>query len=275
MIPVYRRALTNLPRIRVLVGAIVLLGNLSCAPVLSRTTMISESVPSIRHDPDELFRNLVERSRHFGSLRSLATVHYSAWNGKANFQEAVLVQRPDRLRLETLSNLGAVLIVTAVDDEVVGFHPQESLFYRGRSSKENLLRYTRIPLELGEITSLLLGLPPMDPKSGWKAKGNALIWERSTGQSDAVLFDAALGVPVRWERLSADQEIELAANFSNYLPTPAGTFPLMIVLEAPRQQLRLQIRYQEPELNVSLPNSLFVQQKPDHVREVSLDSLGG
>lgn len=275
MITVYRRALTNLPRIRVLVGAIVLLGNLSCAPVLSRTTMISESVPSIRHDPDELFRNLIERSQHFGSLRSLATVHYSAWNGKANFQEAVLVQRPDRLRLETLSNLGAVLIVTAVDDEVIGFHPQEGLFYRGRSSKENLVRYTRIPLELEEITSLLLGLPPVDPKRGWKAKGNALIWERGGGQSDAVLFDPALGVPVRWERLSAGEKVELAANFSDYLPTSVGPFPLTIVLEAPRQQLRLQIRYQEPELNVSLPNALFVQTKPDHVREVPLDSLGG
>jgi len=273
--PSYQRGPSILLSISVIVSAASLLGNLSCAPILPRTTMISESAGSSRRDPAELFRNLAERADQFRSLRSLAKVNYSGSNGRANFQEAVLVQRPDRLRLETLSNLGAVLIVTASDDEVVGFHPQEGLFYRGRSSKENLLRYTQIPLELEEITSLLLGLPPVKAKGRWEGKGNSLIWESGGGNREAVLFDPALGVPVRWERLVAEKEIELAASFSDYLPTPAGPFPLTISLEAPAQQLRLQIHYQEPELNVSLPHALFVQEKPDHVREVPLDSQGG
>lgn len=275
MRPFCRRGPSTPLGISVIVSATILVGNSSCAPILPRTTVLFESATSSRRDPEELFRILAGRADQFRSLRSLAGVSYSGLNGRANFQEAVLVQRPDRLRLETLSNLVAVLVVTASDDELVGFHLQEGLFYRGRSSKENLLRYTQIPLELEEITSLLLGLPPVDRKGSWTARGNALIWERGEGKSDAVLFDPASGVPARWERLSAEKEIELAASFSDYLPTPAGPFPLTISLEAPAQQLRLQIHYQEPELNVSLPYDLFVQKRPDHAREVPLDSLGG
>ena len=50
-------------------------------------------------------------TEQFRSLRALAQVDYAGPEGKHGFQEAVLVQRPDRLRLETLTFLGAILIV--------------------------------------------------------------------------------------------------------------------------------------------------------------------
>jgi hypothetical protein len=67
----------------------------------------------------------------------------------------------------------------------------------------------------------------------------------------------------------------VSATFSDYSSTPAGLFPLRIVFEAPMQRRRLEIRYQEPELNVSLPFDLFVQKKPAHATELPIESLGG
>ena len=108
-----------------------------------------------------MIESMAQRREQFRSLRALAQVEYAGPEGKQGFQEAVLIQRPDRLRLETLSYLGAILIVTANDKEIIGYHPREGVFVRGARSKENMLRYTQIPLELDEITSLLMGLPPV------------------------------------------------------------------------------------------------------------------
>ena len=218
---------------------------------------------------------LAQRINQFRSLRSLATVYYWGTDGRGGFQEAVLVQRPDRLRLETLSSLGAILIVTVDGNEVVGFHPREGIFYRGRSSKENLFHYIQIPLEIEEVTSLLLGLPPVELQGRWQREENSIYRELGGGRTDIVTFDPTLGLPIKWERLNPDGGIELSALFSDFVSSPAGLFPLKISLDAHPQQVRLEIRYQEPELNVALPAAIFVQERPANVREIPLESLGG
>lgn len=263
------------PRCRAIVGAAILLSALSCAPVVPPGPAVTDRIPQHALDPGEIVRRLAHRERQLWSLRTLATVDYSSWRGRGRFQEVVLVRRPDRLRLETLSQLGAVLIVTAASDEVVGFHPQENLLYRGRSSKENLFRYTQIPLELEEVTRLLLGLPPVDLTRRWEGNGNPISWEGGGGRRETIFFDPTHGLPLRWERFDDNGEIELSASFSDFSVTSGGLFPMMLSFAVPTRQLHLEVRYQEPELNVVLPESLFVQEKPPHVREVPLESLGG
>lgn len=256
-----------------LILAAVFSGILSCAPVAPLAD-IPENVPGVQRDTREMVTNLSQRIRQLSSLRSLASVSYWGADGRGGFQEAILVQRPDRLRLETLSPLGATLIVTVDGAEVVGFHPREGLFYRGRSSKENLFRYIQIPLELGEVTALLMGLPPVQLEGRWEEEGG-VIYRDEGGERDRIIFHPDLGIPVKWERSNSHGEIELSALFSEFSPTSVGLFPMRISLEAHAQQKRVEIRYQEPELNVALPSTLFVQEKPSHVREMPLESLGG
>lgn len=243
--------------------------------MVPRVPAVRDRVPREAVDPGDLIRKLAQREHRLWSLRTLATVDYSSWRGGGRFQEVVLVHRPDRLRLETLSQLGAVLIVTAVKDEVVGFHPQERLLYRGRSSKENLLRYTEIPVELEEVTRLLLGLPPVDLNGLWAGDGNSISWEGEGGRRETVVFDPTDALPLRWERFDGNGDVEVSASFSDFSVTSAGLFPMTLSFAVPSRRLRLEVRYQEPELNVVLPESLFIQEKPPHVREVPLESLGG
>jgi hypothetical protein len=132
--------------------------------------------PTPQWESAKLIEALSQRRKQFRSLRALAHVNYSGPEGKHGFDEAVLVQRPDRLRLETLSMLGAILIVTANGKEIIGYHPREGVMVRGQSTKVNLLRYTQIPLELDEITSLLAGLPPVDASGPWRQEGNSLMF---------------------------------------------------------------------------------------------------
>ena len=185
------------------------------------------------------------------------------------------MQRPEQLRLETLSFLGAILIVTVNDKEIIGYHTREGAFVRGRPTKENLLRLTEIPLELNEITALLLGLPPVQTKGNWQQNGNALVFKSAGGENDVVSFESQQAVPTKWQRINSNGEVELTASFTDYMSTSAGLFPARIYVEAPPRKKQLEIRYQEPEFNVTLPPDLFSQQKPAHAKEFPIEAVGG
>lgn len=179
------------------------------------------------------------------------------------------------MRLETLTYLGAVLIVTVNDKEITGYHPRDGVFLRGDRSKENLARYTQIPLELDEITRLLLGLPPVEVGAPLEQSQNSLVFPGKGGGRDVIHFTSHLPVPTQWQRLNAGREIEMSAQFNDYIETPAGLFPSKILFEAQTPKRRLEIRYQEPELNASIPPELFSQQKPANVKELPIEALGG
>jgi hypothetical protein len=231
--------------------------------------------PARQWQGSELIHSLSQRLSQFRSLRALARVAYAGPDGKQSAQEAVIVQRPDRLRLETVTLLGVAAIVTANDKEIIGYHVREGIMVRGETNKANLLRYTQIPLELEEITAVLLGLPAVDPKNQWRQEGNALVFSPAGQRSDVVAFEAQQPVPTSWERFNSAGAVEIRVRFADYMATPVGLFPAKIIMEAPLQKRKLELHYQEPEINVPLSPDLFTQQKPGHVQELPIEALGG
>jgi hypothetical protein len=51
-------------------------------------------------------------------------------------------------------------------------------------------------------------------------------------------------------------------------------FPSQIVFEANLQRKKVQIRYQQPEMNATISPELFSQQKPPNVQEVPIEAIG-
>lgn len=271
-------ALQRVPFARVQSLVVLMLGVvcttfIGCASVTPPP--VKPQLPAKQWEAVELIKSLGERNQQFRSLRALARLDYVGPDGKGNVQEAVLVQRPDQLRLETLTFLGAVLIVTVNDREIIGYHPREGIFVRGPRNKENLLRYTQIPLELDEMTALLLGLPPVNTSAPQQQEGPALVFSANGSKQDAVTFEAQTPVPTKWERFNDAGAVELSAQFMDYISTPTGSFPTRIQIEAHLQKRKLEIRYQGPEINAALPPEVFTQEKPAHAQELRLETLGG
>jgi outer membrane lipoprotein-sorting protein len=242
---------------------------------LTRPPLLPEVLPEERRPARELAQSLVGRSAELQSLRALASVNYSGEDGRHSFKEVVLVRRPDRLRLETLYPLGVLLIVTVSDGEMAGFHTREGVFYRGKSSRQNLYRYTQVPLSVGELTSVLVGLPPTAGEGEWRNEGPSIVRDLGGGWKETVTFHPSQLSPIRWQRLNPAGTVEIGAQFGEFSNTAAGLFPNKIILESTTQKRRLEITYQEPELNVDLAPALFVQKTPANAREVALDSIGG
>lgn len=263
--------------IKGVVSVVTALTMVGCATVGQQIPPLSEldlgQPPAAGWTADKLVGILANRDEQFQSLRSLASIYYRGPEASQKFQEAILVQRPDKVRLETLTLLGAVLIVTVNGDQIAGLHPREGLYLRGKSSKENLYRYTRIPLELNEMTRLLIGLPPVATADNWRMAGNSLYRELKGSGKEIVVFDLTQDVPIQWYRLGSDGSPELRAAFGDFSATPAGLFPSRITLEAPDQKRSLEIVYQEPEVNVEIVASFFSQEKPANAQEVPIEAL--
>jgi hypothetical protein len=222
-----------------------------------------------------MIQALQQRDQQFRSLRAPARLNYAGPEGKNSFQEAILVQRPDRLRLETLSFLGAIMIVTVSDKQILGYLPREGVFLRGQPSNDNLRRLTKIPLplEVEQITALLVSVPPVNMQAAVRQEGNSLIFPAADGALDIVGFETNEPAPTRWERRNQNGETALTVKFSDYASTPAGLFPSTITIESAIQKRRLEIHYQEPELNGTIPAELFSQQKPANVKELPIEAL--
>lgn len=261
------------PRMRALILAAFLSCVLTGCSVTTAPPTPTEA-PTRQWNAAEVIQALQQRDGQFNSLRAPARLAYAGPEGKNSFQEAILVQRPDRLRLETLSFLGAIMIVTVNDREILGYLPREGVFLIGQRSKENLQRLTKIPLplEVQEITALLLGLPPVNTKATPQQDGNSFSFPAAGGR-DVVAFESDNPVPTRWERRNESGATELSVKFSDYAETPAGLFPLRIAIESETQKRRLEIVYQEPELNATIPAEQFTQQKPANVKELPIEAL--
>lgn len=250
-----------------------------CVAGLLAGCSVRETAPEPEPEPrgpnPRLAALLGERDQALQSLRSLARISYRTGAGRGAFNAAVLVRRPGRLRFEAFSIVGAALILTVDDGEVTGFLPSEARFYRGKASRENLYRATQMLLELDEMVALMMGLPPVDAKASWDAGALALRRVRADGSTDVLTFDAEVTAPVRWQRLSPSGKPWYVATFEDLSDTPFGRFPLKITLETPPLRRTYEIRYDNPELNVTLPESHFVQDLPEGVVRVPLPLPAG
>ena len=243
-----------------------------CALIKPEQPAVPEG-PAKPWEASEMTAALTQRNQQFRSLRALARVDYAGPSAKQNFQEAIVVQRPERLRLETLTFIGAILIVTVNNQEIIGYQPREGTLVRGKASRDALARFTQIPLELNEITALLMGLPAVDLNAPSKQEGNTLLFSTNGRVRDRVSFETAQPAPSKWDRLNSAGEVELSVQFLDYSQTAAGLFSSRMQIEAPARKIKLEIRMQDPELNGPMTDDLFTQQKPPNVKEYPIEAL--
>src|SRR5207247_176291 len=78
-------------------------------------------------------------------------------------REALLVRRPDAVRIDVLSPFGLALAVGVQGPLLWAYPPAESTRYEGPASAANLTRLLGAPVEVGDVVDVLRGLPPPPP----------------------------------------------------------------------------------------------------------------
>src|SRR5206468_3129263 len=75
-------------------------------------------------------------------------------------REAVLVRRPDAIRIDVLSPFGLALAVGVKGDLLWAYPPARGTRYEGRATPANLVRFLGAPIEVADVVDVLLGVPP-------------------------------------------------------------------------------------------------------------------
>ncbi|MGH7820248.1 MAG: LolA family protein, partial [Candidatus Binatia bacterium] len=212
----------------------------------------------------DLLARLEARYRAVRSFRALADMQYRDPSERIQVREVIVVERPDRLRIEMISAFGVALQITSDGERLRAYHRGERTFYSGEATAVNLARFTRLPLDLREIADLLVGLPPRRDRGGavrTAFEEPTRLWRLTAPLADRGLqilwFDHDRLLPVRTEEVDSNGERRYLTAYSEYREVDGIAVPHGIELDIPAQDAVVRLRYSEVTLNEPAADDLF------------------
>ena len=137
-----------MPRpVLLVVGVVLLAGCAARAPRVLRATSAAE-----------LLDGLTARRAAVTSLRARARVR----TGLSGLwvREALVVRRPEAIRIDVLSPFGLALAVGVAAGRVWAYPPAEATRYEGPATPASLARFLGTPVAVPDVVDVLLGVPP-------------------------------------------------------------------------------------------------------------------
>jgi hypothetical protein len=248
-------------------------------PLLVLAGCTAAAVPVRPPLPDlaaaELEAVLAERRDSVRSLRSEATIAVTSPERSGTARQFLIAERPDRLRVEVFSPFGAVFALASADGELAAWVREENRVYRGDASPENLYRWAGLDLEVRDAVDLLLGGPPerefvaasVHPES---ATGRLRLRRETPDGAQIVALAADTLLPVEIEERSDDGTLLWRATLSSYRVVSDVILATRVAVEIPAAAQSIDITLSDPEINPTLPATIFTLPTPAGAREVRL-----
>ncbi len=188
------------------------------------------------------------------SLRALASLRLDSPSGSGTLREVILVERPSRLRLETLNLLGQTQAVLVTNGKRFGFYDGRE-FEDGAVGPGLLLERLGLDLSPEEAVQVLLAAPELsgEPPEVVYAQGEERIAQFARQR---VRF-AADGVLRAVESLDERGEVRWAAEYSGWRDVDGGRYPFAMRLRFPRSRVHAELELDTVDLNPELAPVLF------------------
>jgi outer membrane lipoprotein-sorting protein len=239
------------------------------------------SVPAAPIKPvsaDVLLASLEDRSAAIRTFRALAEMRYVGPSDSLAAKQVVVVERPNRLRIEVMSAFGVSLQMVSDGVRVCAYHRGEQTYFHGRATRQNLARFTRLDLALPDLVDLVIGLPPHGPSIGhptFAFEPPLALWRVTTALADhgafTLWFDPDRLLPTRALAVQPDGKIAYNARFADYRPVSGVEVPRTVRFDLPEQDTKIELKYSNVSLNVELSPGLFYFDPPPGAKIVDLD----
>jgi len=195
------------------------------------------------------------------TLRGLAWVELDTASRDWQTDAAVVVVRPDMLRVDVMDSLADVWAQIGSDGRDMWLYvPGKRKLYKGRASSRNMKRLASFDIEPADLISLFAGLPPLPAGANLVQIGNA---------ADRHLLNPASGVHLwveegkkrriaRCVRYSDDGEsVDFEVAFSGYRRVGGLEYPHSIDASFPPSGARLRLEYREVALGGDVQQGIF------------------
>jgi outer membrane biogenesis lipoprotein LolB len=197
---------------------------------------------------------LVRGAEQRSSLRARGRLELDVPTGGNRVDEVVLAQRPDQLRLESLSPLGQAVTLLVTDGERYGFFDGAKL-ESGELTPSTLHERIGLALEPREAVELLLAAPAAaasTPRAAFRIDSE--LWVALDGWR--VGIDPA-GELAALEALDPAGRLRWRARYLGWRDVPGGRYPETLSVEFPRTRIAVRLELTRVELNASLGPERF------------------
>jgi len=218
---------------------------------------------------------LAQRREAIQSLRSDSSIAVTSPERSGKAHQFIVVERPDRLRVEVLSPFGVVFALTSSDGDLAAYVREENRVYRGAATPANLARYAALDLKVTDVVDVLLGGAPQRQVSDASvyaepSTGLVRLRQETAQGAQVVVFGDESRLPVEVQELDHDGALVWRAEFSNYRTVANVAVATRIAVELPSQKEKVEINYDGPDVNPTLSASLFSLPTPPGGEEVQL-----
>ena len=219
--------------------------------------------------PPVLLKQLQTRRAAVTSLRARAKLR-SGIEGLWT-RQALIVDRPDRIRVDVLTPMGLALALGTDNARLWAYQPSERVRYEGGATPQNLRRLLGAPLALADVVDILLGLPPLRVAKGppsvvMTPEGHRLTLPLADGEQRIWFAPDSLDI-VRAEEERRDGTL-LRIAFGDH----EKGFPHVVDVESPKRGAPVRLQYDDVELNPTVAASLFAP--PPAERVLPLEAAG-
>lgn len=201
-----------------------------------------------------LLADLAAREQAVEGARGLVQVTVAAFGERRRFTQALVLQRPDRFRIEVLAFGATPVLLAASDGQTLQIHAvARREFLEGPSVAAALRELTGFALDPAVLVRLLLGLPPAPPPASAVVRvapdgaQQAVHWEGRGGRVRLMLG----GDPPRpmAGSLETPDLGEVTFGFADYGEVLGVSWPGRILLRRPADGIEVEVRYQTVEVN--------------------------
>ena len=213
--------------------------------------------------PEYLIQRLQREDEKVRTLKAWGSLKITRKGERVSADHAILLRRPDALRLEGVSPLGSsVYSLLMLRGEIELFIPSEGKAYRGEATSRVLERLFSLPMTPEETLSVLCGRVPLCPaaEASVEREGEFVALQvlcQSGGWNQRVRFDPMYLEPVGFSLQDPSGRDVLVVAWRAFRSEGGTSIPTEIQVELPQKGDRLSLRLVEFDLNLQVPEERF------------------
>ena len=208
----------------------------------------------------------------------MAKVKVKTADEKFSVKELIVAQRPDLLRLETLSPLGHPQFFAVANGEALYlFAPSENTFYYGTTSPQHMSSFLPLNLSLENVVPLILGgvqLIDYDTEHvGCQVLGDyysVQLWAEDENTRQVLTVGLQNLTVMASEIYHNREELYFSAQYEDYETTGEILFPKKITVFMPRDNTTVTIKYKQLEFLAEIDPAEFSLTVPQGAEVVHL-----
>jgi outer membrane lipoprotein-sorting protein len=234
---------------------------------------------AISLSPEAILEKFVQKNQIPEAFQAIARFDIETPEGRHILKAALMIKRPDLLRIESLPVMGPPdLIVIIRGDRLEVFLTQRGEIYEGKASRENLVRFLPVGLEKEELLAFLAGTTP-DPAghgSTLTAEPEGELYRIDVKSADRITkslrVDPVSGLLLQVDVLPDGGRMGYSAGFGDFVPLEGTVMPRKLtLLSGGPDRSRFTVRYDDIAPVSGIDEGTFDIVVSEGVRRISLD----